>query len=942
MYKRFITFALISVLFHYSSLIETVVGLSGENEDFQGKEQIDFLWGESRNGVSLGGVAFKPIQTSGQPVLIRYQLKNNAKESIRCYIRPSVELIFHPYWAGGYIQVVTQDFTPLVCNKPVPFPDKGVDVAPGNTYSNKIDLSQYFDFPYSGVYKACLTLRVHPSKDPSGNTGFGVSSGEFQIILEEDKTKKPWNSFNSDFALDREIPVNLEWGTKEDPRVLVVKSVRFEVKKFYSGSFVIIQPHAFLKIEHNSWPKTSWEISIILIDETGKDMGWGQTSFSNSGVILGVGMWSKREDDITLTLKGEISGAKKFRISVRQTFEEPSESNVNTPFPEEKIPDNTVMIGYVDDSAEGKKSIAASGHAVKFQAPPKARFIEAVQIFASRYGNPKPPDEDFHLYILNEQFQVLADLGYPYGMITRDDMKWYALRTKSVEVPENFYVALSFNAHQTKGVYLGYDENVEKSHSFTGLPEDGYNEIKENRDWMIRVYLSEKPSSEKGVQLLSDWKPSVYTDPFEGCIEVKYDAGESEHIQSYGGGGPAVKINKADFDLSGKSLALKGFRLYASRYGSGYDTNNTFLYASVLDPESNLIQEFAFPYSLFSYKGKWVNLVLEKKLILDEKTDSFYIFLDPEAHQYKGIYFHYNKDPKFSHSFVGKFEKEFRELSDREWVIRAYLEKSDSPPRDVYLVSFKASPSFKPENPRRLLKKFNEILPPDITTGGFRFEEADENLIGAILVYGNAEKDRVKEILNQSEYLELVQEKKAEPGDFSQATNIKNAAYKKAEQKNKPSPPLKGRSWGPEQATGAPDTPDAGDTQTAWASLTADGQDEWLLLEYETDAIPSRIDIHETFNPGAVNRVTVFDEDGEEIEVWKGDDPTPPGSGKGVSKIPVNIDFKTNKVKIYIDSKKVSGWNEIDAVGLVDKEGKSQWAKKAEASSTYAEKKIPE
>ncbi len=45
--------------------------------------------------------------------------------------------------------------------------------------------------------------------------------------------------------------------------------------------------------------------------------------------------------------------------------------------------------------------------------------------------------------------------------------------------------------------------------------------------------------------------------------------------------------------------------------------------------------------------------------------------------------------------------------------------------------------------------------------------------------------------------------------------------------------PLQGRAWGPEQATGAPNTATAGDQQTAWASRTQDGQPEWLVLEYD-------------------------------------------------------------------------------------------------------------
>ena len=65
--------------------------------------------------------------------------------------------------------------------------------------------------------------------------------------------------------------------------------------------------------------------------------------------------------------------------------------------------------------------------------------------------------------------------------------------------------------------------------------------------------------------------------------------------------------------------------------------------------------------------------------------------------------------------------------------------------------------------------------------------------------------------------------------------------------------------------------------------------------------------------------------------------PTAQGSGKGVSEIAVDVPFKTNRVKIYIDSKAVPGWNEIDAVGVRDAGGKTHWATGADASSTYAE-----
>jgi hypothetical protein len=151
-----------------------------------------------------------------------------------------------------------------------------------------------------------------------------------------------------------------------------------------------------------------------------------------------------------------------------------------------------------------------------------------------------------------------------------------------------------------------------------------------------------------------------------------------------------------------------------------------------------------------------------------------------------------------------------------------------------------------------------------------------------------------------------------------------------------PSPARPKRSWGPEQATGPPDTPRAGDFSTAWAARTADGQDEWLRLHYDQAVVPAGIHVCETYNPGALYRVTATNPNGEEVEIWSGKDPVALGSGKGLAAIPVQADFRTDCVTIYLNSTKVSGWNEIDAVGLLDNLENIQWAVSAEASSTWA------
>jgi len=109
------------------------------------------------------------------------------------------------------------------------------------------------------------------------------------------------------------------------------------------------------------------------------------------------------------------------------------------------------------------------------------------------------------------------------------------------------------------------------------------------------------------------------------------------------------------------------------------------------------------------------------------------------------------------------------------------------------------------------------------------------------------------------------------------------------------------------------------------------------VLEYATPVVPSAVLIHETWNPGAVSRIVAFTLDGKEKEIWTGTDPTPTDKDRGISEIKCKADFKTNRLKLYIDSKEVRGWNEIDAVGLLDGAGKTQWAIAADASSTSAD-----
>ena len=82
--------------------------------------------------------------------------------------------------------------------------------------------------------------------------------------------------------------------------------------------------------------------------------------------------------------------------------------------------------------------------------------------------------------------------------------------------------------------------------------------------------------------------------------------------------------------------------------------------------------------------------------------------------------------------------------------------------------------------------------------------------------------------------------------------------------------------------------------------------------------------------------MTAITEDGE-VELWKGRDPVSTLKKRGVAKVKIENPIPTKVLKIYLKSADVSGYNEIDAVGIVEEDGSIYWATEATASSTYVE-----
>ena len=156
--------------------------------------------------------------------------------------------------------------------------------------------------------------------------------------------------------------------------------------------------------------------------------------------------------------------------------------------------DRQAVLSHVGDACDDMRSFADSGFAVAFQRPADMKSLVAVKICAARYGPPRAPDENFHVYLLDENKKVLEECLIPYGTIDRlerkNDLPWHTLEIPAVDVPERFFIALWFDAEATKGIYLGIKKNGKQDYSYVGLPDKGYREAGNGQEWMIRAVVS--------------------------------------------------------------------------------------------------------------------------------------------------------------------------------------------------------------------------------------------------------------------------------------------------------------------------------------------------------------------------------------------------------------------------------------------------------------------
>ena len=124
-------------------------------------------------------------------------------------------------------------------------------------------------------------------------------------------------------------------------------------------------------------------------------------------------------------------------------------------------------------------------------------------------------------------------------------------------------------------------------------------------------------------------------------------------------------------------------------------------------------------------------------------------------------------------------------------------------------------------------------------------------------------------------------------------------------------------AWSGMMAAGAPDVTTCGDNGNAWAAEKA-GSKAFIDAFYDTPVTPTKIWVYQTYHPGAVTSVKVWDADIAKSKVVYTAKAKDKSKCPAILKINVKgVSFKVGVIRVSINQAPSNSWAEIDAVRLV-------------------------
>ncbi len=158
---------------------------------------------------------------------------------------------------------------------------------------------------------------------------------------------------------------------------------------------------------------------------------------------------------------------------------------------------NSTILKYDNGKMDHHVSLNGSvAQTVIFEAPAGEQYVYGVSFYGSQYGGQHDFDAvNGDVYILDSDMNVISRTSFPYSLLTQQKA-WVEVPTLLTKVKGKFYVAICAHSEQTKGIYVGFNENVEDSHASSSdvSPEKFETaRLEKNIEWMIRVKLANKP-----------------------------------------------------------------------------------------------------------------------------------------------------------------------------------------------------------------------------------------------------------------------------------------------------------------------------------------------------------------------------------------------------------------------------------------------------------------
>jgi hypothetical protein len=178
------------------------------------------------------------------------------------------------------------------------------------------------------------------------------------------------------------------------------------------------------------------------------------------------------------------------RRYVSKLGEEKPATGAETPKTGEPAARETRELALDNGKNAGQRSIAGGGHAVKFKVEGESNYVTSVSLFGSRYGMPKPPKENFNVWICDASFKPIATFHFPYASYIRGNADWKSFKIRPTKVPQEFMVCFGFNPQATKGVYVSYDDQKSET-SYVGVPNRGSQAFPQG-NWLIRCKVEKR------------------------------------------------------------------------------------------------------------------------------------------------------------------------------------------------------------------------------------------------------------------------------------------------------------------------------------------------------------------------------------------------------------------------------------------------------------------